>query len=56
MVTLLKNCWPRVLGSVVIQLYVGECASSRSGLTVRVVRLRVSGNTFSVQRPFGQVY
>jgi len=20
-----KNCWPRVLGSVVIQLYAGEC-------------------------------
>jgi len=28
MVTLLKNCWPRVLGSVVIQLYDSECTSS----------------------------
>jgi len=23
-----KNCWPRVLGSVVIQLYAGECTPS----------------------------
>jgi len=23
-----KNCWPRVLGSVVIQLYGGECTPS----------------------------
>jgi len=28
MVTLPKNCWPRVLGSVVIQIYIGECMSS----------------------------
>jgi len=28
MVTLLKYCWPRVLGSVVIQLYAGECTLS----------------------------
>jgi len=28
MVTLLKNLWPRTLGSVVIQLYAGECTSS----------------------------
>jgi len=27
MVTLPKNCWPKVLGSVVIQLY-GECTLS----------------------------
>jgi len=25
LVTLSKNSWPRVLGSVVIQLYAGEC-------------------------------
>jgi len=25
LVTLPKNCWPRVLDSVVIQLYAGEC-------------------------------
>jgi len=23
-----KNCWPKVLGSVVIQLYAGECTPS----------------------------
>jgi len=23
-----KNCWPRVLGSVVTQLYAGECMPS----------------------------
>jgi len=28
LVTLLKNCWPRELGSVVIQLYAGECTPS----------------------------
>jgi len=28
LVTLLKNCWPRVLGSVVVQLYAGECTPS----------------------------
>jgi len=28
LVTLPKNCWPKVLGSVVIQLYVGECTPS----------------------------
>jgi len=28
LVTLPKNCWPRVLGSVVIQLYAGECTPS----------------------------
>jgi len=24
----LKNCWPRVLGPVVIKLYLGECTPS----------------------------
>jgi len=28
LVTLPKKCWPRVLGSVVIQLYAGECTPS----------------------------
>jgi len=28
LVTLPKNCWPRVLGSVVIQLYAGKCTPS----------------------------
>jgi len=28
LVTLPKNSWPRVLGSVVIQLYAGECTIS----------------------------
>jgi len=28
LVTLSKNSWPRVLGSVVIQLYAGECTPS----------------------------
>jgi len=28
LVILPKNCWPRVLGSVVIQLYAGECVPS----------------------------
>jgi len=26
--TLPKNCWPKVLGSVVIQLYADECTPS----------------------------
>jgi len=28
LVTLPKNCWTKVLGSVVIQLYAGECTLS----------------------------
>jgi len=28
LVTLPKNCWPRVLGSFIIQLYAGECPPS----------------------------
>jgi len=28
MITLLKNCWPRILGSVVIQLDADECTQS----------------------------
>jgi len=28
LVMLPKNCWPRVQGSVVIQLYTGECTLS----------------------------
>jgi len=28
LVTLRKNCWTRVLGTVVIQLYAGECMPS----------------------------
>jgi len=28
LVTLPKNCWPRILSSVVIQLYAGECTPS----------------------------
>jgi len=28
LVTLPKDCYPRVLGSVVIQLYAGECTPS----------------------------
>jgi len=28
LVTLPKNCWPRVLGSAVIRLYAGECTPS----------------------------
>jgi len=28
LVTLSNNSWPRVLGSVVIQLYAGECTPS----------------------------
>jgi len=28
LITLSTNCWPKVLGLVVIQLYVGECTPS----------------------------
>jgi len=33
--TLPKNCWPRVLDLIVIQLYAGECTPSVDrGLTI----------------------
>jgi len=41
-----KNCWPRVLGSVVIQLYVGEYTPSVDrALTVQLI-IRVATVAF----------
>jgi len=34
-----KNCWTRVLGSVVIQLYAGECTPSVDRALRRILKL-----------------
>jgi len=40
LVALPKNCWPTILGSVVIQLYAGECTPSID----RALRWRIELN------------
>jgi len=52
LVTIPKNCWSRVLGSVVIQLYAGECTPSvdRAYRGAFCLPLRVAGGSLT-QRP-----
>jgi len=50
LVTLPKYFWTRVLGSVVIQLYAGECTSSvdRALINSKVISLSLKISTFAV--------
>jgi len=49
LVTLPKNCCPRILGSIVIQLYAGECTPSVDRALV-VTRFLVSAYYAAVMK------
>jgi len=50
LVTLPKNCWPTILGSVVIQLYAGECTQVWTGPN-GVSNFRPSGHMTKILQP-----